>query len=478
MSLKVVPQAIEIRNNKIEFDNLLFFIVDSNSSVKIEPLIGYDAIIIDSKDAEFAKLILKKIRGHYNPEFYLKPVFLINYKESKDPILHSLNDGFIHSYDQLKEIADVAKQIFLKTTQLDYQLVATFEAQMMKKVLNFMFTRDLKTLKPIPDLNSVIGYTYPAISVNFDSSEETQVLEILEWGEREGLVWPDFHERIYLCNQCSGGFLSYREVCPHCNSSNSSAQDLVHHFPCAYIGPLSDFQNNVDNALTCPKCNKALRHIGVDYDKPSIIHHCNNCDKNFQDFFVKAKCISCTQDVEVQYLIPKAINVYKLTKRGRTAASNGFLSTGKEVEDIFGTLTMAVFKTMLHYEIERIKENPEQQKSSIVIVNIENIFELYKKVGKKAEKTILESIVNLIRENVRPTDFIAFENSSTMYLGLINSDALQSEATLENLKTLIEKLIKNNFNDFSANINFKVKLLQPFNKSEFQLQELTKDLFD
>ena len=477
MSLKIVPQTIEIRNNKIEFDNLLFFIIDSNSTIKIEPLIGYDAIIIDSKDADFAKLILKKIRGHYNPEFYLKPVFLINYKEYKDAILHNMNDGIIHSYDQLKEIADVTKQIFLKTTQLDYQLVATFEAQMIKKVLNYMFTRDLKTLKPIADLDSVIGYTYPEISVNFDSTEETQVLEILEWGEKEGLVWPDFYERIYLCNNCSGGFLSYREVCPHCNSSNSSAQDLVHHFPCAYIGPLSDFQNNVDNALTCPKCNKALRHIGVDYDKPSIIHHCNNCDKNFQDFFVKAKCISCSQDNEVQYLIPKSINIYKLTKRGRTAASNGFLSTGKEVDDIFGTINMTMFKTMLHYEIERVKENPEQ-KSCIAILNVENIFELFKKIGKKAEKSVLESIVNLIRENIKPTDFIAFENSSTLYLGLINSDSEQAETTLKNFITLVEKLIKNNFNDFDAKMNFKVRLLQPFNKSEFQLHELTKDLFD
>ncbi len=477
MSSNVVPHSFEIKNNKIEFDNLVFYIIDSNSTIKIEHLIGYDAIIIDAKDAEFTKLILKKIRGHYNPEFYLKPVFFINYKEVKDPILENMNDGIIHSYDQLKEIADTTKQIFLRTTQLDYQPVATFEGQMIKKVLNFMFTREVKSLTPIPDLKSSIGYTYPEISINFDSTEETQVLEILSWGEKEGLIWPDFYERIYLCNQCGGGFLSYREVCPHCNSSNSSAQDLVHHFPCAYIGPISDFRNSIDNSLTCPKCNKALRHIGVDYDKPSIIHHCNNCDKNFQDFFVKAKCISCTQDIEVQYLIPKSINIYKLTKRGRTAAASGFLSSGKEVDDIFGTIALPVFKTMLHYEIERIKENSEQ-KSAIAIVNIENILELYKKIGKKSEKAILENIVNLIRENIKPTDFMALENSSTLYLGLINTDFVQSERNFMNLKTLVEKLVKNNYNDFEIKFNFKVRELQPFSKSELQLQELTKDLFD
>jgi hypothetical protein len=477
MSLKESANKIEVRDNKIEFENLLFCILDNTSSLKIDHLMGYDAIIVDARDADFARLMIKKIRTHYNPEFYLKPIFLINYKESKDPFLNYLHDGLVYSYDQIKELAEVVKQIFFKTTQLDYQLIPSFEAQAMKKVLNYMYTRDLKTLKPYVDLNSIIGYTFPEISVNFDDAEEAQVLEILEWAEREGLIWPDFHERIYLCNQCSSGFLSYREVCPHCNSSNSKSEDLVHHFPCAFIGPISDFKNPIDNTLTCPKCNKGLRHIGVDYDKPSIIHHCNNCDNNFQDFFVKAKCISCSQDIEVQYLIPKSINIYKLTKKGRAAATNGFLSSGQEVEEIFGTINMSTFKVMLHYELERVKANPAQ-KTSIALINLENIFELYNKVGKKAEKSLLGDLVSLIRENIKPSDFIAFENSSTLYLGLVNTDAMQAEQQLMNLTLVIEKVIRTNFNGFEVKVLSKGKILHPHSKAETQLQDLTKELFE
>ncbi|HEX8515848.1 MAG TPA: hypothetical protein VF868_06580 [Bacteroidia bacterium] len=467
---------IEVSDNKIEYNNIIFYIIDNNSNLKIEHLMGYDAVVVDAKDAEFARFIVKKIRAHYNPEFYLKPIFLINYKESKDPILNYLHDGLIYSYDQIKELAEVSKQIFFKTTQLDYQLIPSFEAQAIKKVLNYMHTRDLRTLKPFVDLHSIIGYTYPEISVNFDNDEEAQVLDILEWAEREGLIWPDFHERIYLCNSCSSGFLSYREVCPHCNSSNSTSEDLVHHFPCAFIGPISDFKNPIDNTLTCPKCNKALRHIGVDYDKPSIIHHCNNCDNNFQDFFVKAKCISCEQDIDVQYLVPKSVNIYKLTKKGRAAATNGFLSTGQEIEDIFGTINMATLKVMLHYELERIKENG-LQKTSIALIHLENIFELYNKIGKKAQKELLEDLVRVIRENIKPSDFIAFENSSTLYLGLVNIDSMQAEQQMMHLSILIENLMRNNFNSFAVRIIYKVKLLNTHTKAEIQLQQLTKDLF-
>jgi hypothetical protein len=127
------------------------------------------------------------------------------------------------------------------------------------------------------------------LGISFDDNEEPQVLDALDWAEKEGLVWPDFQERIYVCSSCSGGFLSFREVCPHCKSSNIDGEDLVHHFPCAYIGPVSDFQMEDSSVLNCPKCNKDLHHIGVDYDKPVVINHCNNCDSIFQDIYVKAK---------------------------------------------------------------------------------------------------------------------------------------------------------------------------------------------
>jgi len=477
MSLKDSLKEIVIKDNKIEVDNLLFSIIDSSSSVNIEHLMGSDAIILNARDTEFARLIIRKIRSHHNPEFYLKPVFLIDYKESKEPFLNYLHDGLIYSYDQVKEISNVVKQIFFKTTQLDNQLITSFEAQSIKKVLNFMYTRDRKTLKPYLNLSSNIGYTFPEISVHFENEEESQVLDMLEWAEHQGLIWPDFNERIYLCNNCSSGFLSYREVCPHCNSSNSRSEDLVHHFPCAYIGPISDFKNEIDNALNCPKCNKTLRHIGVDYDKPSIIHHCNDCDSNFQDINVKAKCVSCSNDVEIQYLIPKSINTYKLTKRGRSAATNGFLASGKEVEDIFGTINMQLFKTMLHYELERIKEN-ETQKTCIALLSLENVFELYNKIGKKAERTLVEDLVNLIRENIKPSDFIAIENSSTLYFGLINTEEVQAKMLLENVKTVLQKLISTNFKEFAVKVLIKTKQLNVSPKAELQLQELSKELFN
>jgi len=468
---------IEAKDGRISYGNLLFYYIENNTSFRIEELMGYDALLLDARDHDFTRLIIKRIRTHYNPEFYLKPVFLLNLRPTKDPLINYLHDGLIYSFDQIPEVANTVRQIFMLTTQLDYNLPSSFEAQTMKKVFNYMHTRELKTLRPFIDVSSIIGYTYPELSVSFDDREEAQTLDILGWAEREGLVWPDFFERIYLCNSCSSGFLSYREVCPHCQSSNAKSEDLVHHFPCAYIGPISDFKNPVDNTLSCPKCSKTLRHIGVDYDKPSVINHCNNCDNNFQDFYVKAKCLSCEQDIEVQYLVPKTIYVYKLTKKGRSAAVNGLFSATQEVDEIFGTLKPEMMKVMLHYELERMKKNPAQ-KSSVAIFHLENFYELFNRIGGKMRKNVITELMNLVRENIRPSDYIGMESAATFYVCLIDTNPAAAAGAAVNIERALKTAVHRNFNHFEASIRYHVVELETGLPVEVQLQSLAKELFN
>src|ERR1700741_3281461 len=94
---------IEFKNNVLNYENQLFYYFESFSTLKIDNLVGYDAIILDARDTDFTRIILKKFRSHSNPEFYLKPLFLINYKDFGDPIIEDLHDGLILSIDQIPE---------------------------------------------------------------------------------------------------------------------------------------------------------------------------------------------------------------------------------------------------------------------------------------------------------------------------------------------------------------------------------------
>ena len=73
-------------------------------------------------------------------------------------------------------------------------------------------------------------------------------------------------------------------MCPKCKIKKLFSEYSIHHFVCGYVGPESDFFQ--DKKLICTKCNRELRHIGVDYDKASIITECKN-GHVFQDLMLK-----------------------------------------------------------------------------------------------------------------------------------------------------------------------------------------------
>jgi hypothetical protein len=466
----------EINDNILEYESLRIYIVYNNQSFKIDQALIYDAILIEAGDIQFTLHILRKIRSHLNPEFYLKPVFLLRGNDNRDPLINNLIDGVIYSLDQVKLIAPVIQQLYLKISDLSFTKSISFEAQMIDKMLNLLYTREKKTLAPIPYHLSGIGYIYPEISVNFYYKDEWQVLDMLDLAESEGLFSSEYIDRIYLCNNCNGGFLIFREVCPHCNSTNSVSEDLIHHFPCAFIGPVSDFKNEIDNQLNCPKCNKILRHIGVDYDKPSIVYTCNQCSSKFQDINVKAKCLSCMSDNDVEYLIAKSIKEYSITKKGEAAAVSGYVSTAKDIEEFIGTVKLDTFKTMVKYEIERLKQN--DYKSNIACVYLKNAGELYSMIGSVSQKNLLRDLIEIIRRNIRSSDLITFYSSTTLIISMNEIPSKVAEHIIAEIVDIIKRLIGRNFKNFEVDIRHSVLNLNTRLSHELQIQQLLKDFGD
>lgn len=468
--------TFEVNDNTLEIEGYRFYIAWNGDSFKIEQALVYDGIIIEALDHTYTIHILKKIRSHLNPEFYLKPVFLLKGSENRDPLINNLVDGTIYSLDQVKMLLSPMQQIYLKIADLSFTKSLSFEAQIIDKLLNNMYTRDKKEILPIPYFSSGIGYTYPEISINFSHRDEWQVLDILELAEKEGLFAKEYQDRIYLCNSCSGGYLIYREVCPHCGSTNADSEDLIHHFPCAFIGPISDFKNEIDNQLNCPKCNKMLRHIGVDYDKPSIVYTCNKCNSKFQDISVRSKCVTCQNDTDVQYLIPREIHSYRVTKKGETSAVTGYVSTSKDIEDFIGTVKLETFKTMIKYEIERLKQT--DYTSNLGGIYLRNAGELYSMIGASSQRALLRDLVEIVRRNIRSSDLITFQNVNTVMLSLNEIPTKVADNILKEICVIISRLISKNFKNFEVDIRFKVLPLNTKLSHELQIQQLTKDFND
>lgn len=477
---KVVGSPIEkktsFQDNIITCNEFTFYYYDYDSPLNANLMADYDAAIIDARDVQQAKILIRRIRSAATIDIYLKPVFLINYRSDFDNILTELTDGTLLSFEQIPEKINDVKAIKQHITQLDKSESKSYEAQVFKKVIDYLFTREARTLTPIPDPHSFIGFTYPIVSINFESFEEFMVLDILDWAMKEDYIWPDYYDRIYLCNQCKSSHVSLRETCPSCQSSQLKPEDLVHHFSCGYIGPISDFKNKFDGTLACPKCSKNLRHIGVDYDKPSLINQCLDCNEIFQDYNVKARCLHCKNDVEVQYLLAKDVNIFKLTKKGRNAAIAGISDGDIELENsVLNTVNFKTFSTILHYERQRMKTNP-LLKSCFAVIIFDNIHEIYKNVGKNNEKALLVDIAQILRDNITPADIISFQNNTTICININDEDYAIAEQVIVKALGKLKDLISNNFNGFDLKTKHKVEGLRIDKQFESQFREITKQL--
>lgn len=461
-----------IDSDIIRHDSFEFIRIHDYSNYSLELFMAYDAIIIESNNRDFVEKLVRGVRTHQHSDVYLKPVFILRSTKVEDPLISNLIDGVIFSLDQLELIKDYVKQILQKINDFVFAKSISLEAEIISRIIYFMESRDNAELFAHLYLNSGLGLIYPEASIYFTPRDEHNLLNVLETAEMEGLFTSEFYDRIYLCTSCETGILSYREVCPKCSSSNSKAEDLVHHFSCAYVGPISDFKNTIDDELNCPKCHKFLNHIGVDYDKPALLHSCIKCGHKYQDYHVKAKCITCHHDNEVENLLPKTINNYYLTKKGRNIAYNGFLNTSKDFNEIPGTVKFDVFKTMLEYEVERLKQNDAV--SNIAYLTISNAGELYSRIGIDRQKILVAEMIKILRKNLRSSDFIAFYNASTLILSLNDIPTKIANNILNDVAELTATLLKKNFRNIEIKIDHQAQQLNTELSHEIQLQKLIK----
>jgi hypothetical protein len=461
---------IDAANGTVQYLNSTYIYVSSSRDLKIDRSIAYTGIILDGKNTDFARLVVKRVRGNNNPTIYLKPIIILNGTAHRDAFIKSLIDGVIFSFDQIPLVHEQVHHINTLSENLQFINSISFEAMIVSKLLYFMYSRELKVIEPSPYVFSNTNYCYPFLACSFIDFEEYQVLEMLELAESEGLFKSKFLDRIYLCSNCKSSRLSFRETCPKCSSSHTDTFDIVHHFPCAYVGPITDFSNDIDDQLNCPKCSKKLKHIGVDYDKPSVLHQCKNCDNRFQDFHVKAKCMACTFDNPVEALIDKEINEFTLTKKGESYALQGYVSTPKDIEDIIGTVKFDTFKTVVKYEVERLRQT--EGSSNIVAISIENAGQFYAKVGSNAQQVMLKDLVSEIRSSIRSSDMISFYSSSVILVTMFEIPTKISQRIMSDILILLAKLVENNFKDLKIEIKANVHQLNYNLSSELQINQL------
>ena len=347
------------------------------------------------------------------------------------------------------------------------------DTRIFNKLAKFMNSRDMQELTPVPIRSTKIGYAYPMLTANYSYEQEHKALELLDTAEQERLLTSEFVDSVYLCNNCYNSSLHIRETCPNCQSTHLEAEDLVHHFSCAYVGPLSDFYLKSDGEeMICPKCEKTLNHIGVDYDKPSLVYECQNCDQSFQNPEVKGKCHDCGADTKVEHLVKKDICKYQLTKAGKQVGSGNFdadLNPDGRLDDIMDT---DYLRRMLKKAVVQKKESREN--SCLADIQFQNISELYEQVGQDKTIELIRELHQIIEQELNATDDVIFSNKATARILIYNSSLKEAKVRLKKIVEKLGELIRDNFDGFETEFSIQVQTVDTNQSVNAQLNALSQ----
>ena len=105
-----------------------------------------------------------------------------------------------------------------------------------------------------------------------------------------GVLEAVFVDNVQVCPRCDC-LPTFRTGCPNCGSAQLDHDQLIHHFACAHVGRVVDF--DCDGELICPKCRKRHLIVASDFDYVTGPYRCANCHWSNLNPEEVAQCLGC-----------------------------------------------------------------------------------------------------------------------------------------------------------------------------------------
>lgn len=422
----------------------------SRDAIEPESLADSACLILDGP-VDTATEVLATIRQHAAPDVYLRPVVRIgnpedsltaavDHKLAPETVSRVLVEGLAERFHRVNEwVAGLTDSS------------AAVDVDPAFRILRFIASRGIE-VAPVMTADTPEGFIYPNLTPLLDTFRDSpSMLDILGFLNTQQLIRGRFVTRCHFCSHCLCAFLNFKETCPDCGSEDIEADELLHHFRCGHVGAHDDYTTS--DGLVCPKCERPLRQIGVDYDKPSVVFQCKDCRHRFQSPTVLSTCFRCGRSQEPEHQLQRRIMTWEPTAMGNSAALYGMDQLFTRVLDTHLDLwEFDALKRFIQVEAARIRRYGLSE-SAVIVLHFTNLSDLYVQLGQQVARVFGE-LAQLLKSVLRQSDLIAARGESTFILVLTETMAYQAERIIERIEQGIAELMEGNL-DFKPALRSK-----------------------
>jgi TackOD1 domain-containing protein len=251
---------------------------------------------------------------------------------------------------------------------------------------------------------------YPLVGQASGIRQRLEMLAGLDLLQRQHFI------RTHVCGKCSSARLHACEACPGCGGQDLSDEPLVHHYRCGWKDVESRFAD--DRRLVCPKCNRELRHFGVDYEKPGNVTVCRSCGDANAEPVVQFLCLDCgaaTPSVDAR---STDWHHYKLADDGVRALREGRLprlDIAPLLERRMRSMTVPEFR-VLAYQCMRVARRYKRP-FTVARLTLLNVEELRAQFGPLRMDLMFRIAVDAVVETLRDADFVAADSAVSALIG-------------------------------------------------------------
>ena len=95
-------------------------------------------------------------------------------------------------------------------------------------------------------------------------------------------------------------------------------------------------------------------------------------------------------------------------------------------------------------------------------------------MGSEVQKVLLKDLVKVIRSNIRSSDIISFQSSSTIILSMNEIPTRIAKRILTEIIDMLKRLIATTFKDIEVEFEYEVIKLDYKLSPQLHIQQLTK----